>query len=233
MIVSISPQQQEQIIQYLRKRNLSEDTLIEVFDHFLYQVEDFIEKGKTFEEAFENTKIIWANDLENVWVSYLYQVPKIQKKKIESISRVILKKSFGYSLILSILVLGAVFTLKQENFTELYPYFAFFMMELPIVFVSLTLKTLLWGSIPFRRKMIATEDLFSPIFSGLFAGISSIHMGRIVNIENIASQIYQQDIGILLMLLALSFAQSMMAFYMIFTSLKCNQDIRNFKKNHP
>lgn len=81
--------------------------------------------------------------------------------------------------------------------------------------------------------MIATEDLFSPIFSGLFAGISSIHMGRIVNIENIASQIYQQDIGILLMLLALSFAQSMMAFYMIFTALKCNQDIRTFKKNHP
>lgn len=128
MIVSISPQQQEQIIQYLRKRNLSEDTLIEVFDHFLYQVEDFIEKGKTFEEAFENTKIIWANDLENVWVSYLYQVPKIQKKKIESISRVILKKSFRLSLVLCMLILGATLILKQEIFANLYSCCAYIMM---------------------------------------------------------------------------------------------------------
>ena len=79
---SISEEQQKQIIQYLQTKNLFEDTTVELSEHFANHINHLISKGKTFEEAFNETQNIWSKDLKNTWIYGFYQIPIIQKRKI-------------------------------------------------------------------------------------------------------------------------------------------------------
>ena len=44
--------EEKQIIQYLQTKNLFEDTVVEISEHFTNHINHLISKGKTFEEAF-------------------------------------------------------------------------------------------------------------------------------------------------------------------------------------
>ena len=101
---SISEEQQKQIIQYLQTKNLFEDTTVELSEHFANHINHLISKGKTFEEAFNETQNIWSKNLENTWISGFYQIPIIQKRKISSIRNIILKKSLDFSIILCLFI---------------------------------------------------------------------------------------------------------------------------------
>ncbi len=213
---SISKEQQKQIIQYLQTKNLSEDTIVEISEHFTNHINHLISKGKTFEEAFNETQNIWSKNLENTWISGFYQIPIIQKRKISSIRNIILKKSLGFSVILCLFILGIMFLLNHNHFIKFYHYYTCFIIVLPIISM-----TIIWRGIPFRKKIISSEDLFSPIIIGGFTLISSFHIR--LNIDP------EYAIPSMFIFIILIFCQNILTFYIFLSSIKFRQDFKYFK----
>ena len=215
---SISKEQQKQIIQYLQTKNLSEDTIVEISEHFTNHINRLISKGKTFEEAFNETQNIWSKDLKNTWISGFYQIPIIQKRKISSIRNIILKKSLGFSVILCLFILGIMFLLNHNHFIKFYHYYTCFIIVLPIISM-----TIIWRGIPFRKKTISSEDLFSPIIIGAFTLISSFNIRQNINSE------YTIPFNSLFIFIILIFCQNILTFYIFLSSIKFRQDFKYFK----
>lgn len=68
----ITETQLSEIRSYLLSKNLPIDILLEVQDHFVSQITSLeIEKQTDFENAFEITKNIWANDLQTYFPWYI------------------------------------------------------------------------------------------------------------------------------------------------------------------
>ena len=65
---SISEEQQKQIIQYLQTKNLFEDTIVELSEHFTNHINHLISKGKTFEEAFNETLVKRSLKYMDFWI---------------------------------------------------------------------------------------------------------------------------------------------------------------------
>lgn len=213
---NISKEQQKQIIQYLQTKNLSEDTIVEISEHFTNHINHLISKGKTFEEAFNETQNIWSKNLENTWISGFYQIPIIQKRKISSIRNIILKKSLGFSVILCLFILGIMFLLNHNHFIKFYHYYTCFIIVLPIISM-----TIIWRGIPFRKKIISSEDLFSSIIIGGFTLISSFHIR--LNIDP------EYAIPSMFIFIILIFCQNILTFYIFLSSIKFRQDFKYFK----
>ena len=213
---SICEEQQKQIIQYLQTKNLFEDTIVEISEHFTNHINHLISKGKTFEEAFNETQNIWSKNLENTWISGFYQIPIIQKRKISSIRNIILKKSLGFSVILCLFILGIMFLLNHNHFIKFYHYYTCFIIVLPIISM-----TIIWRGIPFRKKIISSEDLFSPIIIGGFTLISSFHIR--LNIDP------EYAIPSMFIFIILIFCQNILTFYIFLSSIKFRQDFKYFK----
>ena len=213
---NISKEQQKQIIQYLQTKNLSEDTIVEISEHFTNHINHLISKGKTFEEAFNETQNIWSKDFENTWIYGFYQIPIIQKQKISSIRNIILKKSLGFSVILCLFILGIMFLLNHNHFIKFYHYYTCFIIVLPIISM-----TIIWRGIPFRKKIISSEDLFSSIIIGGFTLISSFHIR--LNIDP------EYAIPSMFIFIILIFCQNILTFYIFLSSIKFRQDFKYFK----
>lgn len=214
---SISEEQQKQIIQYLQKKNMFEDTIVEISEHFTNHINHLISKGKTFEGAFNETQNIWSKDLENTWIYGFYQIPIIQKRKISSIRNIILKKSLGFSVILCLFILGIMFLLNHNHFIKFYHYYTCFIIVLPIIFMPINI----WRSIPFRKKIVSSEDLFSPIIIGGFTLISSFHIRLNIDPEYAIPSMFT--------FIILIFCQNILTFYIILSSIKFRQDFKYFK----
>ena len=214
---SICEEQQKQIIQYLRTKNLFEDTIVEISEHFTNHINHLISKGKTFGEAFNETQNIWSKDLENTWIYGFYQIPIIQKRKISSIRNIILKKSLGFSVILCLFILGIMFLLNHNHFIKFYHYYTCFIIVLPIIFMPINI----WRSIPFRKKIVSSEDLFSPIIIGGFTLISSFHIRLNIDPEYAIPSMFT--------FIILIFCQNILTFYIILSSIKFRQDFKYFK----
>ena len=215
---SISEEQQKQIIQYLQKKNMFEDTIVEISEHFTNHINHLISKGKTFEGAFNETQNIWSKDLKNTWISGFYQIPIIQKRKISSIRNIILKKSLGFSVILCLFILGIIFLLNHDHFIKFYHYYTCFIIVLPVISMPI-----IWWDIPFKKKIISSEDLFSPIIIGGFTLISSFHIRQNINSE------YTIPFNSLFIFIILIFCQNILTFYIILSSIKFRQDFKYFK----
>ena len=215
---SISEEQQKQIIQYLQKKNMFEDTIVEISEHFTNHINHLISKGKTFEGAFNETQNIWSKDLKNTWISRFYQIPIIQKRKISSIRNIILKKSLGFSVILCLFILGIIFLLNHDHFIKFYHYYTCFIIVLPVISMPI-----IWWDIPFKKKIISSEDLFSPIIIGGFTLISSFHIRQNINSE------YTIPFNSLFIFIILIFCQNILTFYIILSSIKFRQDFKYFK----
>ena len=214
---SICEEQQKQIIQYLRTKNLFEDTIVEISEHFTNHINHLISKGKTFEGAFNETQNIWSKDLKNTWISGFYQIPIIQKRKISSMRNIILKKSLGFSVILCLFILGIMFLLNHNHFIKFYHYYTCFIIVLPIIFMPINI----WRSIPFRKKIVSSEDLFSPIIIGGFTLISSFHIRLNIDPEYAIPSMFT--------FIILIFCQNILTFYIILSSIKFRQDFKYFK----
>ena len=215
---SICEEQQKQIIQYLRTKNLFEDTIVEISEHFTNHINHLISKGKTFGEAFNETQNIWSKDLENTWIYGFYQIPIIQKRKISSIRNIILKKSLGFSVILCLFILGIIFLLNHDHFIKFYHYYTCFIIVLPVISMPI-----IWQGISFRKKIVSSEDLFSPIIIGAFTLISSFHIRQSINSE------YTMPFNSLFIFIILIFCQNILTFYIILSSIKFRQDFKYFK----
>lgn len=61
-------EQEQQVKDYLKKKNLPLELLLEVEDHFMSQIHDYIsEENLHFDDAFQKTKEIWHQELKLYW----------------------------------------------------------------------------------------------------------------------------------------------------------------------
>ena len=72
--------EKNQIIDYLKKKHLSYPLFREVLDHFSLEIENLMESGISFQEAFLKTKIKWQEEFKMVSPDPLSfkKIPKIE-----------------------------------------------------------------------------------------------------------------------------------------------------------
>ena len=62
----ITEEQLTEIRNYLLEKDLPLNIMMEVYDHFVQQISDFVEKGSDFNNAFHKTKLLWSEELREV-----------------------------------------------------------------------------------------------------------------------------------------------------------------------
>lgn len=222
----INREQQKEILKYLRWKNLAEDMQIEVFDHMMSQIEEKIQSGKNFDDAFEEIKIIWKKELDNEWLDY-YKAPKIQKDKVNRIRISLFKKSLAIALIFSVITLFSMKNSDKEIFVPTYEYFLYFTMIFPpsfaIIFSMKVMKTL-----PLKRNIIATENLLTPILP-LFIGICSLQIRNVECIGDVFDEVQQNNISEVLVFLLMMAVHYILGVYIILATIKMNRDIKLYQ----
>ncbi|MEG2334462.1 MAG: hypothetical protein RSB79_07675, partial [Chryseobacterium sp.] len=101
-----------QIEKYLKSKNLSSDVFAEVYDHFVMQISELINKQKiSFQEAFLQTKVNWQNELKMVKADLFSfkRIAKIEKSILQDRFKKMMMIAFVFSLIL-----GAVFYCNEN-----------------------------------------------------------------------------------------------------------------------
>ena len=111
-----------------------------------------------------------------------------------------------------------MFLLNHNHFIKFYHYYTCFIIVLPIISIPI-----IWRGIPFRKKIVSSEDLFSPIIIGGFTLISSFHIRQNINSE------YTMPFNSLFIFIILIFCQNILTFYIILSSIKFRQDFKYFK----
>ena len=112
----ITNAQNKEITKYLLSKNLPIDLVLEVKDHMIEQIENM--ENVSFEEAFEEVKLSWKDELKMVFsfrLGFIYQITKFQNKIGGRINNQILKKSFSIILIYFIFT----FITGKNNFKAL------------------------------------------------------------------------------------------------------------------
>jgi hypothetical protein len=108
----ITIEQDRQITLYLNSKKLDSQLLIEVKDHFISQISNLMErKDINFQEAFLETKLSWAKELEMV------KADLFSFRKIAKIEKEILHRRFRKMMMVAFLcalILVAVFNLNEN-----------------------------------------------------------------------------------------------------------------------
>lgn len=98
--------QEKQVYQYLLSKNLNQKLLLEIKDHFIQQISALMEEQlSNFDEAFQNTKLSWEQELN------LVKADIFSYRKITKLEKEILQKRFR-----NIMLYAAVFTLILSRF---------------------------------------------------------------------------------------------------------------------
>lgn len=101
-----------EIEKYLKTKNLSSAVFAEVYDHFVMQISDLINKQETsFQEAFLQTKVNWQNELTMV------KADLFSFKRIAKIEKSILQDRFRKMMIIAFvfcLIVGTVFYFNEN-----------------------------------------------------------------------------------------------------------------------
>ncbi|MHA7609219.1 hypothetical protein ACV0BM_010240 [Elizabethkingia meningoseptica] len=109
--------QDQKITTYLVDKKLPLDILLEVKDHMSDQVSALkSEKGLSFDEAFEQTKISWEQDLKMGFSFFSYKFRKIthlQNKMMMQQQFRIQKKSFAVMMAIILVTLFSIFYLPE------------------------------------------------------------------------------------------------------------------------
>jgi len=101
-----------EIEKYLKGKNLSSAVFAEVYDHFVMQISELVNKQEiSFTEAFLQTKFNWQNELEMVKAD-LFSFKRIAKIE-KSILQDRFKKMMMIALVFS-LILGTVFYFNEN-----------------------------------------------------------------------------------------------------------------------
>src|SRR5690606_1118524 len=114
-------QQLTDIRTYLLDKKLPIDILVEVYDHFTTQISELQkEEGLAYEEAFEQVKDSWKDELKLYWDGSwdLHDNSKFLRKMYLSINFGVLKQTLIYGG----LVLIALFLISQVTGTALFSY---------------------------------------------------------------------------------------------------------------
>ncbi|MDN3691058.1 hypothetical protein QWZ06_01620 [Chryseobacterium tructae] len=98
--------QEEEIQQYLLSKHLNQKLFLEIKDHFIQQISTLMEEQKSnFEEAFQDTKQSWKQELDVV------KADLFSFRKITKIEKEILQRKFR-----NIMLYAAIFTLLLSQF---------------------------------------------------------------------------------------------------------------------
>ncbi|MCD1115830.1 hypothetical protein [Chryseobacterium turcicum] len=95
-----------EIEKYLKSKNLSTSVFVEVYDHFVMQISELMNKNEiTFQEAFLQTKINWQDELKMVKADLFSfkRIAKIEKGILQDRFRRMMTISFVFSAILGII----------------------------------------------------------------------------------------------------------------------------------
>lgn len=103
-----------EIEKYLKSKNLSSAVFAEVYDHFVMQISELINKQEIgFHEAFLQTKVNWQNELEMV------KADLFSFKRIAKIEKSILQHRFRRMMMISLvfsLIVGTVFYCNEDAY---------------------------------------------------------------------------------------------------------------------
>lgn len=95
-----------EIEKYLKGKNLSSAVFAEVYDHFVMQISELVNKQKiSFTEAFLQTKFNWQNELKMVKADLFSfkRIAKIEKSILQDRFRKMMMISFVFSVIVGTL----------------------------------------------------------------------------------------------------------------------------------
>ena len=109
----ITPEQNKEITQYLVAKNLPIDLVLEVKDHMIEQIESM--ENLCFEEAFEQVKISWKEELKMVFsfrLGFIHRITQFQN----NVGGKINKNFFLKSLYLMLVFIFITFILGRNNF---------------------------------------------------------------------------------------------------------------------
>lgn len=112
----ITNEQNKEITKYLLSKNLPIDLVLEVKDHMIEQIENM--ENVSFEEAFEQVKLSWKEELKMVFsfrLGFLHRITEFQNKIGGRINYQILKKSF----LIIFLYFIFTFIIGKNNFKAL------------------------------------------------------------------------------------------------------------------
>ena len=109
----ITPEQNKEITQYLVAKNLPIDLVLEVKDHMIEQIESM--ENLYFNEAFEQVKISWKEELKMVFsfrLGFIHRITQFQN----NVGGKINKNFFLKSLYLMLVFIFITFILGRNNF---------------------------------------------------------------------------------------------------------------------
>ncbi|MCD0479459.1 hypothetical protein LPB90_13435 [Chryseobacterium sp. LC2016-29] len=95
-----------EIEKYLKSKNLSSNVFAEVYDHFVMQISELINKQKiSFQEAFLQTKVNWQNELKMVKADLFSfkRIAKIEKSILQDRFKKMMMIAFVFSVIVGTL----------------------------------------------------------------------------------------------------------------------------------
>ena len=94
----ITPEQNKRITHYLMEHKLPLDLVLEIKDHMIEQIENSTEQS--FQNAFENTKKDWRNELRMIYSVYspFKKHTVFQQKVTNRANKTILLKTLSYFL---------------------------------------------------------------------------------------------------------------------------------------
>ncbi|GAA5099896.1 hypothetical protein GCM10023210_37800 [Chryseobacterium ginsengisoli] len=107
----ITTEQESQISLYLSSKKLDSQLFFEVKDHFILQISEIIKDNISFQEAFLETKLSWAKELEMV------KADLFSFRKIAKIEKEIIQRRFRKMMIIAFLcslIMVAVFNLNEN-----------------------------------------------------------------------------------------------------------------------
>ena len=136
--------QEQEIKDFLQKKNLSSMIFIEIYDHFSVQISELMKENVSFQEAFLKTKIGWQHELEMVKADVL------PFKKVARIDKTILKARFR-NIILSSVFLSMI---GLAVFLFLNDYFYVLQMGLMIIVFSMLVYNFAFKKMKFSIRLM-------------------------------------------------------------------------------
>lgn len=137
----ISAEQKVQIEQYLIEKKIPLDILIEVEDHFLNQIENYvINENISFIVAFDKVKNLWKDDLKTDKYYNGREVAVFVKKISEKKINKILLESVLFTVFFGLAIYFFSLIATKEVFTEIVTYLAFVFLGLPGLHYLLNIK---------------------------------------------------------------------------------------------
>ncbi|WP_052248364.1 hypothetical protein [Chryseobacterium taiwanense] len=97
-----------EIEKYLKSKKLSNAVLVEIYDHFVMQISELMNKNNiSFQEAFVQAKLNWQYELEMVKADTFSfrKIARIEKKILQTRFKKIIYSSLLFSALLGLIVL--------------------------------------------------------------------------------------------------------------------------------